>query len=84
LVRVEQRWPRFLRRACRVFLASGVLSLAVFYFQLWLLQRTGFYLRLHPYLLTFFSLLFFALALLTGIALLCDSCLRRLHEKGRT
>jgi|ERR1017187_3250535 hypothetical protein len=84
LLRVGQRWPHFLRRSCLLFAGLGVLSFGVFMFELWLLQHTGFYLHLHPYLLTFFGLFFFALALLAGVALLCGFCLRQLHERRKT
>jgi hypothetical protein len=84
LLRVEQRWPQLLRRSCLVFLALGVISFGVFIFELWLHQHTGLYLHLHPYLLTLFGLLFFALALLAGVALLCGFCLRQLHERRKT
>ena len=89
LLRLEHRWPRFLRRSCLALLILGVLTFAGYASVLVLVQRTGFrlpvsLLALLDYGLPFLGLLFFALALLAGVALLCRFCLRQLHERRET
>ena len=88
LLRLERRRPHLLRRCCFTLLILGVLSFAGYVLFFELLQHTGITLSatllgVLDYGLPFLGLVFFALALLAGVALFCDFCLRQLHERPK-
>jgi hypothetical protein len=88
LVRFEHRRPHLLRRSCVALSILGVLSFAGYILFLVLVQRRGFtllatLLGLLDYGLPFLGFVFFALALLAGVALFCHFCLKQLHDRRK-
>ena len=93
LLRLEQRWPRLLRRSCLLCSGIGVVIVAMGVLGLWLFPLTRSSLHLHPQLWSFLiptyyylpgvAAVFLALGLLTGTALFCSFCLRRLRGRRR-